>query len=108
MSSPESSQESSGADSAPSSGSCYRCKRSLDAAAAKVGDHWYGNAECARGEGCPLDTDRPVPKEDLWVMPRRYLDKRRPIELQTSASSEAAASKPSALPFKKQGHRGRV
>ena len=95
MSSPESSQESSGADSAPSSGSCYRCKRSLDAAAAKVGDHWYGNAECARGEGCPLDTDRPVPEEDLWVMPRR------PIELQTSASSEAVASKPSALPFKK-------
>ena len=87
------------ADSAPSSGSCYRCKRTLDAAAAKVGEHWYGNAECARGEGCPLETSRPVPDEDLWVMPRRHLDKRRPIELRKS--NDASPNKPSALPFKK-------
>lgn len=102
MSSSESSSESSAAQLVqlvPSSGSCYRCKRGLDAAAAKVGEHWYGNAECARGEGCPLETTRPVADEDLWVMPRRFLDKRRPIELQESAAE--APLKASALPFKK-------
>ena len=86
-------------DAAPSSGSCHRCKRTLDASAAKVEGHWYGNAECARGEGCPLETSRPVPEEDLWVMPRRHLAKRRPIELRTSGDAEEPPRR-SALPFK--------
>ena len=88
-----------GGEATPSSGSCYRCKRALDAAAAKVDGQWYGNAECARGEGCPLETSRPVADEDLWVLPRRYLAKRRPIELQ---SEKDAGEQPrrSALPFK--------
>ena len=87
------------AEAAPSSGSCYRCKRTLDAAAAKVDGHWYGNAECARGEGCPLETSRPVADEDLWVMPRRHLAKRRPIELRDSKAAETTPRR-SALPFK--------
>jgi len=69
-------------DRVPSSGSCYRCQRSLGLASVKVGEHWYGSAGCATGGDCPLDRRDPaVPERALYPRPTRYFLARPPKEL---------------------------
>jgi hypothetical protein len=66
----------------PQSGSCIRCRRSLDAASVKAGGQWYGNEACARGGPCPLDSRPPVvPEPWLYVRPQRFFRRRKPKEL---------------------------
>lgn len=66
----------------PQNGSCVRCRRALDLAAAKVNGRWYGNAACAIGEHCALDGHVPVvPEPWLYARPQRYFRHRKPKEL---------------------------
>ena len=66
----------------PASGSCSRCQRGLDLAAAKVRGDWYGSASCAEGGDCPLESQVPAVAESLlYPTPKRFFRKRRPREL---------------------------
>jgi len=69
-------------DRVAASGSCARCGRALGLASAEVDGLWYGNAECALGGPCPLDSTEPaVPERALYARPRRLMRRRRPREL---------------------------
>ena len=69
-------------DVRPQSGSCARCRRSLDLASVKVDGQWYGNAACAAGGACPLDARAPaVPEAWLYARPQRFFRRRQPKEL---------------------------
>jgi hypothetical protein len=69
-------------DVRPQSGSCVRCRRSLDLASVKVGGLWYGNEACARGGPCPLESRGPmVPEPWLYTRPQRFFRHRKPKEL---------------------------
>jgi hypothetical protein len=67
----------------PQCGSCARCGRALDLAAAKVDGRWYGNAACADPTSlCPLDVRaRRVAEEALISRPHRFFRRRAPKEL---------------------------
>ena len=74
-------------DVRPQSGSCARCRRSLDLASVKVNGQWYGNEACARGGPCPLETrSLTVPEPWLTVRPQRFFRRRKPKELRGSHS----------------------
>mgnify|MGYP003622045634 CR=1 FL=1 len=84
----------------PQSGSCIRCRRSLDLASVKVEGEWYGNEACALGGPCPLEGRPPeVPEPWLYVRPQRFFKRRKPKELRGTHSElpatyqEARASK---------------
>ena len=71
----------------PSSGSCVRCGRALDAASAKVGERWFGNAACARGGPCPREESGTLIAADrLYTHPRRTLRAAPAIELRRRSS----------------------
>lgn len=74
-------------DLRPQSGSCVRCRRSLDLASVKVDGRWYGNEACALGGPCPLESRPPeVPEPWLYVRPQRFFRRRKPKELRGTHS----------------------
>ncbi len=84
-------------DVRPQSGSCFRCRRALDLASAKVGGRWYGSEACAGDGPCPLESRSPaVPEPWLYPRPKRFFGRRGPKELRGGAGAayqDASASK---------------
>jgi len=81
-------------ETAPASGSCARCGRALDLAAAKVEGRWYGNRACASGGECLLlERETLVPEPWLYARPRRHFGPRAPIELQKKWPEAARTAK---------------
>ena len=68
-------------DRVPSSGSCFRCQRSLGLASVKQDGRWYGSPSCADGGDCPLEKRDPA----LYASPRRFFRSRAPKELKRNA-----------------------
>lgn len=67
-------------------GSCLRCRRSLDLASVKVDGNWYGREICATGGPCPLEESAPrVPEIRLINRPRRFFRRRAPKELRRAS-----------------------
>jgi hypothetical protein len=72
----------SGGTARSATGSCARCRRSLDLASVKVDGNWYGREICATGGPCPLEESAPrVPETRLINRPLRFFRRRPPKEL---------------------------
>ncbi|MFI5215214.1 MAG: hypothetical protein ACHQ3O_01615 [Candidatus Limnocylindria bacterium] len=68
------------------SGSCARCRDSLDLASIKVGDAWYCSSSCAEGRVAAERSAPSVPEPWLYARPRRFFGARRPKELKGGAA----------------------
>jgi hypothetical protein len=63
------------------SGSCARCRDSLDLASLRVGDTWYCSSACAEGRVAAERSLPSVPETWLYARPRRFFAARKPKEL---------------------------
>jgi hypothetical protein len=67
------------------SGSCARCRGSLDLASLCVNGTWYCSSGCAEGR---VNVDPPapaVPAPWLYARPRRFFAARKPKELKSAS-----------------------
>ena len=66
------------------SGSCARCRDSLDLASVKVGGVWYCSSACAEGRVAAERNTPSVPEPWLYARPRRFFGARTPKELKSA------------------------
>jgi len=68
------------------SGSCARCRDSLDLASLRVGEVWYCSSACAEGRVAAERSAPSVPEPWLYARPRRFFGARKPKELKGSGT----------------------
>ncbi len=66
-------------DKRSATGSCTRCRATLDLASVRVGDAWYCRLACAAGEA--VQPPAQVSEEALINRPRRHFARREAKEL---------------------------
>jgi hypothetical protein len=71
----------------PSCGSCPVCRGRLDLTAVQVRGVWYCSTACADGRSRAEAPAPAVPEPWLYARPRRFFRKRRPKELNSTAST---------------------
>jgi hypothetical protein len=67
------------------SGSCARCRDSLDLASLQVDGIWYCSPSCAAGRVAAERATPSVPESWLYARPRRFFGARAPKELKSAA-----------------------
>jgi hypothetical protein len=69
-------------------GSCARCQASLGLASIQTADVWFCCSACSEDRDAVASSSRSVPENWLYARPRRHFRRRRPKELNTSASGD--------------------
>jgi hypothetical protein len=71
-------------DKRSATGSCTRCRATLDLASVRVGDAWYCRLACSAGEAVHRPAE--VEEEALINRPRRHFAQRDPKELRRTGA----------------------